>query len=335
MILRLLWRRYFQLPLLLRLLITVLVAMLFFGTIIHFIEPKQFPTIFDGIWWAFVTGSTVGYGDFVPISTIGKLIGILMILTGGGVLTYYMVTISTETVRREKELEQGKTAFKECDHIILVGWNERTKQLIKMIKDLVPNDDVVLIDNTLRESPRKKNYHFHFIRGDASHDETLQKANIQKAKCIVITADQSKSERQADQLAILMTVAARGLNPKISIVTEILTSDQIANAKRAGANTVIRSNDFMSTLFFHEMYRSEPIKPFDAIVKQLESQQYNEYVLPNTLIGTSFVECCTIYGKQNELLIGIIREGKIMINPPSQIKLQEDDHLIVLTPLRK
>lgn len=333
--LRTMFRWYFQLPLLLRLLFTVLIAMLLFGTMIHFIEPAQFPSIFDGIWWAFVTGSTVGYGDYVPLTNIGKLVGIFMILTGGGVLTYYMVTISTETVRREKEIIKGHATFKDKDHIILVGWNERTKQLIQMMKERNPAEDIVLIDSTLKETPKKHHYDLHFIKGDPSHDDVLHRANIKEAKCIIITSDQSKSEKQADLLSILTTVAVRGLNPKLFIVTEVLINDQIANAKRAGANTVIRSNHFMSTLFFHELYRNDPVKPFDVLLKQLGSQQYNEYELPHTLIGTPFHSCAAIYGKSNELLLGIIREGEIMINPPSQLPLQREDHLIVLTSLRQ
>jgi voltage-gated potassium channel len=333
--LRLLIRWYFQLPLLIRLLITALFAMMIFGFIIHLAEPKQFPTLFEGIWWAFVTGSTVGYGDYAPETLLGRLIGIIMILTGGGVLTYYMVTISTRTVKKEHEIIKGQVTFKGDNHVILIGWNERSRQLIKMISDYVPTDDIVLIDSTLKESPSKKNYHFQFIKGDASHDEVLERANLKGAKCVVITSDQSKHEKQADQLSILTTVAVRGLNPNVPIVTEILLDDQVANGKRAGASTVIRSNDFMSTLFFHELYRSEPVKPFDIMLEQLASQQYNECQLPSTLYDKTFLECLTFYGKQDQLLLGIIREGKVNINPPYQMNLKKEDRLIVLSSLRQ
>src|SRR5690625_7001625 len=73
---------YFRLPIVLRLLITIFIIMIFFGAVIHLIEPEQFPSIFDGIWWAFVTGATVGYGDYVPLTVLGKTTGILLILSG-------------------------------------------------------------------------------------------------------------------------------------------------------------------------------------------------------------------------------------------------------------
>ena len=79
---------YFRIPVLIRLLLTILLVMLLFGIIIHFVEPNQYPTIFDGIWWAFVTGATVGYGDYVPLSITGRIIGILLMLTGAGLITF-------------------------------------------------------------------------------------------------------------------------------------------------------------------------------------------------------------------------------------------------------
>jgi voltage-gated potassium channel len=332
---RTLLKRYFYFPLFIRLLITVLSAMFIFGLIIHFIEPEQFPTIFDGIWWAFVTGSTVGYGDYVPVSFYGRLIGILLLLTGGGVLTYYMVTVSTATVRRESNILKGKMAFKGANHIIIIGWNERSRQLISMIKDNELKDEVVLIDQSVKESPFSKYHYFHFIKGDPSFDETLEMANVKEAKCVIITADQSMSEKQADQQTILTTVAVRGLNKKVFIVSEVLLSRQLENAKRAGANTVVRSNEFMSTLLFHEIYRTNTIQHFDIMVEQLVSQQFNEYVIPKQFIGSTFLECSYKLGQKNEILLGIIREGKVMINPPFQTKLEGNDHLIALAPLRE
>ncbi|WP_456687952.1 ion channel [Aeribacillus sp. SP014] len=48
--------------------------LILFGTMISYIEPKEFPTPFEGIWWALVTMSTTGYGDFVPKTFFGTYI---------------------------------------------------------------------------------------------------------------------------------------------------------------------------------------------------------------------------------------------------------------------
>ncbi|MBM7570914.1 potassium channel family protein [Aquibacillus albus] len=327
------WQHYFKLPIFLRLLSTVCILMFLFGLTIHLIEPKHFPSIFDGIWWAFVTGSTVGYGDYVPLSTTGKIIGILLILAGGGVVTFYMATISAGTIKFEQDLSKGKVAFKGKNHIIFIGWNERTKQLLDMIVKHHPEDQIVLIDHTLTKLPFQK-YNIHYVRGDATEDEVLQKAKTQEAKYAIITADPAKKERQADQASILTTVALRGNNPNLYIITEILTKEQITNAKRAGADAVVRSNDFMSTLFYHEIFRDSSLKPFDILLQVLSNQQFTQVRLPKEMEGRSFLDCSDYYVAEEKLLIGIIREGELLLNPPFDTTLQIEDILIVLSRLK-
>lgn len=325
---------YFRIPIFYRLLLTMIFFMLLFGITIHIIEPTHFPTIFDGVWWAFVTGSTVGYGDYVPLTAIGKVVGILLILAGGGVVTFYMATVSAGTLKREHDLSKGTVAYKGKNHIMLIGWNERTRQLIDMIERNKSHEKIVIIDASLKELPIKR-HHVHFIRGSGSQDEILRKANLLHASTVIITSDPSKKEEEADQLSILMTVAVRGSNPNITVITEILTKEQVTNAKRAGADSVIRSNDFMSTLFFHELYRTEPVKPFDIMLAQFSSQQYHELDLPDELNGKSFIKCSNEFVKKDELLLGIRRKGELWINPPFAEIIETGDHLILLSSLRQ
>ncbi|RCK12594.1 hypothetical protein DT075_09645 [Bacillus licheniformis] len=62
---------------------------LLFGQLITFVEPQQFSNVFEGIWWALITVSSVGYGDFVPKTALGKIVGMLLILIGAAFVTAY------------------------------------------------------------------------------------------------------------------------------------------------------------------------------------------------------------------------------------------------------
>lgn len=61
------------------------------GAVFYWLEPT-IPTLWDGIWLAFVTGSTVGYGDFVPTTTGARLLAVLVVLVGFAMLS--LVTAS-------------------------------------------------------------------------------------------------------------------------------------------------------------------------------------------------------------------------------------------------
>ncbi|MFC4558617.1 potassium channel family protein [Virgibacillus kekensis] len=321
---------YFRLPTIVRLLLTILFVMVLFGVTIHIIEPDEFPSIFDGIWWAFVTGATVGYGDYVPLTPVGRIIGILLILSGGGLLTFYIATLSAATVDHERDLSKGKVSFKGNNHIIIVGWNERTRQLVQMINSKDNTIEMVLIDRSLDHLPYK-HFPVHFIHGDPSEDATLVQANVEKAASVMITSDITKTERQADIATILAIIAIRGNNPVVPINAEILSLTQADNAIRAGADTIISSNDFMSTLFYHELFHNEDTKPFDSILHLLNNQQFVNLPVPEQLVNKSFKEASIFFLNKRELLTGVIRDNEWIMNPVNDFQIKEKDTLITLT----
>ncbi|CCK77360.1 MAG: two pore domain potassium channel family protein [Oleispira antarctica] len=63
------------------------------GTVVALIDPN-IETPLDGIWWAWVTITTVGYGDIVPGSTAGRLFGSGLILLGIGLFSMLTASFS-------------------------------------------------------------------------------------------------------------------------------------------------------------------------------------------------------------------------------------------------
>nr|WP_256522167.1 potassium channel family protein [Halobacillus sp. A5] len=312
---------------------TVFVFMIFFGMLIHAIEPNNFPTVFDGIWWAFVTGATVGYGDYVPLSTPGKITAIFLILTGGGLVTFYMATLSAATVKHERDLSSGKVDYKGSGHIVLIGWNERTRQLIEMMTENHCHEYIVLLDRTMKRLYENHSY-VHFINGDATTEETLEKANVKEAKLAVITADPSKAEHAADQSVIHQIVSLKGHNSQLFIIAEVLTEQQKINAERAGANRVIRSNDFMSTLFYHELYHNDPIEPFELLLALLTSRQFHEEPIPEGYNHKTMEDAVQFHLNKGSIVIGYRYNKDVHFTLKPSLPLENVQTLILLVTLR-
>ncbi len=319
---------YFHLPIFVRLLLTVIITMLLFGFSIHLIEPAHFPSLFDGVWWAFVTGSTVGYGDYVPLSTTGKLIGMLLILAGGGLVTFYMATISAATITHEKNLTEGKISYHGQEHVIIVGWNERTKRLVDMIQHNQIKKEIVLIDQSLKKVSYQK-HRIHFIHGDPTSDHILKKANIACATHIIITADPSLEEEDADRQTILNIIAAKGNHPSVHIIAEILTETHETNAIRAGCDNIIRANQFMSALFLQTLYHSSS-QTNSIITKLLTEQQFCTIPLKKEWINQDFNKLVNDFSTQKYWLVGYIRSDELYIYPDSFTKMEGHDQLIYL-----
>ena len=82
-------------------------AMLLFGSLLYAIErdvqPDKFGTIPQGMWWAIVTLGTVGYGDVVPVTPLGKFVSVFTIICGFAMIALPVAIISTafaEEVKR-------------------------------------------------------------------------------------------------------------------------------------------------------------------------------------------------------------------------------------------
>ena len=78
-----------ELPGIISALSILLVMIILASSIMYLVErdaqPENFGSIPQAIWWATITLTTVGYGDVVPITTIGKILGIIITILGVGV----------------------------------------------------------------------------------------------------------------------------------------------------------------------------------------------------------------------------------------------------------
>ena len=80
---------------------TILGILLFcivsFGYLFYMAEP-QIKTFGDGVWWALVTITTVGYGDITPFTTLGRLIAGSLMFVGLGLIATVTAIVSAKFI---------------------------------------------------------------------------------------------------------------------------------------------------------------------------------------------------------------------------------------------
>jgi voltage-gated potassium channel len=110
-------------------LVTVGVGLLA-GFVATLVDEKDFPTFGDGVWWAIVTLATVGYGDIVPTTAAGRLVGGTLIIFGITFLSFLtaIVTslfVSAEQDERRLEERQREEASEAETRALLLELRER------------------------------------------------------------------------------------------------------------------------------------------------------------------------------------------------------------------
>ncbi|WP_243387655.1 potassium channel family protein [Bacillus kexueae] len=324
-----LWITYLKWPVFLRLSLIVLLIVLTFGLYIHIVEPTEFPTYFDGIWWAIVTMSTVGYGDLAPETVWGRLVGVVLIFMGAGFITSYFAALASTTIQKQNERINGTKAFTGSQHVVVIGWSEKTKELLQMIKIHKPFHKVVLIDGSLETIPMVED-HLFFIKGDPTNESTLRKAGIEKAQSVFITADQHKSEHHADMLTISILLSVKGLNPSIFTICEILTDTHINNAYRAGADELIKTFKLTSQVMMSS-YLSQC--NFSQIFTELcpaNGTFLTSVPVNKDEVGQTFEQIHTQLFQDGKILFGIKKGEDLTLNPPKDTVIAENDMLILL-----
>ncbi|MFA9560235.1 TrkA family potassium uptake protein [Evansella sp. AB-rgal1] len=308
----------------------VILFLILIGNIIHFIEPEAYPTIFDGIWWAIVTISTVGYGDFVPETVLGRFLGMLLIILGIALFSFFITNLASSTVLTQQEKEQGTTKYKNKDHYIIVGWNERSAELIHQLELSYTHPNIVLIDETLQQRPEHLK-RLSFIRGSATIDETYKRANIDDAHTIIITANHHISEKAADANSVLSLLTVKGLNESIYAIVELMTSSQVKNAERAGANEIIESSQYLSKLLMSGVLTHGMTDVISQMIKHGEEEHLIFKPVPHELIDLSFQKAIEECQTKDSFLLGIRRDGKTLLHPSHGSLLLKGDHLIFYT----
>ena len=104
-------------------------ALLLAGWLISTLEPVRFGDVGEGLWWAITTITTVGYGDLVPATAAGRMIGAALMLVGIAALAFVTATMATVIlgeVRAEEELIERE----ESEILALLSeLNERLERL--------------------------------------------------------------------------------------------------------------------------------------------------------------------------------------------------------------
>jgi voltage-gated potassium channel len=65
------------------------------------VSSGDFASVWDGVWWATVTVTTVGYGDLTPTTVQGRLIGMVLMFVGIGFLSLLTASVASRFVNQE------------------------------------------------------------------------------------------------------------------------------------------------------------------------------------------------------------------------------------------
>ncbi|CDQ18349.1 voltage-gated potassium channel [Halobacillus karajensis] len=249
------------------------------------VENDTFPTLFDGFWWVMTTVTTVGYGDYYPVTVAGRSIAILLYVLGIGLIGIVIgKIIDGFAIFRKKRLE-GDIVYKENGHFVIIGWSQKAHFAVKEFIETNKECNIVIIDQ-LKEAPILTE-NIHYIKGDASDTDILEKANISGARSVLIFADdQMENEQMIDGKTLLIASSIETVAPGVHTIVEVMEERHIKNFKHAQIDEFIVSNETISSLAVRSAFR----KGVSGIYGQLLKRSVGEdlYYIPTKSVWKTY-----------------------------------------------
>jgi voltage-gated potassium channel len=286
--------------------------------------------VFDSFWMTVITVATIGYGEVHPLTHNGRLFTLVLIFLGLGTtayafsqLTAFIVEGDLSTALRRNKMEKRIRELEQ--HFIVCGLGHTGQVVLdELTKTQRP---LVIVEKDAEKASDLEAKGFSVIHGDASHDDVLEKAGIQKARGIFCVLGH-------DQENLLLTLAARGLNASVRIVTELHDGRFRERLTRCGADAVVDSPHIGGLRLASEMVRPITVGFLDSMIRDRSyTYRFEEVLLSGSsrLAGRAVSQLAGTGGRLPAVVA--VKEkasGRYAINPDPGHTLAEGDVLVVL-----
>ena len=312
-----------------RILLVLLLLVTTSAIAISTVEPDL--PLSDAVWWSVVTLTTVGYGDISPVTYQGRVIAAINMFVGIGILSTFSATIASILVDKKIMEQLGKSSYKFSDHLIVCEWNYQAQTILKELRfsPKTKNLPIILVANIERKPIDDE--HLYFIQGDVS-DVTLKRANIEKAKTVIILGDTELSPTNRDAKAILSTLTVESINPDVYTIVELVNEAYASTCTRANADEVIVSSELSSKLISQAALHHGITKVVSNLLSSQTGNQLYKVPMLQSHIGSSFLDVFIHLKQQHKSILVAVQQdnGEVIENPPNDYQLTETDFLIVI-----
>ena len=306
-------------------LITVAVIYFSSASVYYFEEnvpDSNIRSLWDGVWWSVVTMGTVGYGDKYPVSPGGRLVGLMLIFTGIGLMSLFTATIASMFVEQRIKEGRGLETIKEKDHVVICGWNHYTENVLLGLTQYGSMEDtpIVLINElSVDEIDALKlkyhKYNLKFLRGNYIHEDVLIRANIKKARFAMIMADLSGGHamERIDEKTTLAALTIKSIAPQVKTIAEIVDAENRPHLKRANVDEIVVRGEHVGSLLASAVNSPGLPKLLSNILSLGDTNKFRRVDIPHEYTGKTFKELTAYFREKNHaILIGLLKDKKTM-----------------------
>jgi voltage-gated potassium channel len=303
--------------------IILLLSIISFGTTGYVLIEKEY-SWFDGLYMTMITIATVGFGEVKPLSQMGRIFTILLIVIGFSSLTFIAHSLfesiletisnkSSEIKKMHKKIEQLSR------HYIICGFGRVGEAAAEHFKKA--GADYVIVESSPEQCEELKERKEYFVEGDATHEETLLKAGIKRASGLLAMLD-------TDPDNLFIVLSARELNPTLRIFSRSATPSAARKIIQAGADHVISPYKSAGRQVADDILRATGHSSLFADAPETLSLPpvWLEITPGSSLAGKTIKK---VAADQNAMILGLRRRDHDILMPDPQITIVVGDTILL------
>ena len=285
--------------------LTILGTIYLLGTVGFMIIEKY--SFLEALFMATITVTTVGYGLIRNLSPFGMAYTIVFIIISTGTAAYLVISTADLVVQtfllgsfQGRRIKKMISRLK--NHYIICGFGRVGKEIAKVLSK--SNIKFVVIDKESETLEDCEKNGWLCIRGDATTDEVLQEAGIERAKGLLAALGDDSGN-------IYTVLSAKALNPSIYIVARASLKDAIGKLKKAGAERVITPEIIGARRMASLILQPAVCDFLDGITrdKTLELELAEIEINPNSKIDNISIKDASDKYKFGALIISVVDAG--------------------------
>ncbi|MFD5329032.1 potassium channel family protein [Streptomyces sp. NPDC127092] len=274
----------------------------------------------DCVYYATVTLSTTGYGDIVPYGDSARLANILLVTPLRVLFLIILVgttlEVLTERTREEFRLNRWRATLRE--HTVVVGFGTKGRSAIQTLCATgLRKDHIVIVDPSSKVIEAANADGFVGVLGDATRSDVLLRAEVQRARQIVVAT-------QRDDTAVLVTLTARQLNRGAKIVAAVREEENAPLLRQSGADAVITSASAAGRLLGLSVLSPSAGTVMEDLIQQGTGLDLVERPVTKAEAGRSVRET-------DDLVVSVLRGHRLLgYDDPAASPLQLTDRVITI-----